>query len=85
MISCKRAAELISRSLDGRLPGWRRLVLGFHLGLCGKCRRFRRQSELLQRAGRLLRQRGPTGAALSEAARARIKQAIRQQGHGGPA
>ena len=89
MITCKRTAELISRSLDRPLGVWRRLLLGLHLAFCGRCRRFRRQSGLLQRAGRLVGRGDRTSAtaddALSEAARGRIKQALQRQAPGGPA
>jgi hypothetical protein len=88
MITCKRTAELISRSLDRPLGVWRRLLLGLHLAFCDRCSRFRRQSRLLQRAGRLLGQGDRTGATaddnLSEAARERIKQALRRQAPGRP-
>jgi hypothetical protein len=53
------------------------------------CRRFRRQSAILQRAGRLVGQAdkvtGTAAPSLSEAARERIKQTLAQEGHGGPA
>jgi hypothetical protein len=80
MTSCARAAELISRSLDVPLRWRERLALRFHLLVCAMCRRFRRQSLLLQEAGRI----AGSGAApvgepptLSEPARDRIKQALR--------
>ena len=89
MITCKRTAELVSRSLDEPLGLWRRLLLGLHLAFCGRCCRFRRQSRLLQRAGRLVGQGDPPGAAadavLTGAARERIKQALQGQAPGGPA
>jgi hypothetical protein len=87
MISCKRATELISLSLETRL-GWRqRLALRFHLGICSLCRRFRQQSRLLQQAGRdsdeALNQ-ADAGATLPESARERIKQALRERSASGP-
>ena len=42
-MTCRRAAELISRELDASLPLPRRAGLGFHTLLCGACRRFRHQ------------------------------------------
>ncbi len=80
MTSCEKAAELVSRSLDGPL-GWRgRLALAFHLILCAMCRRFRVQSYVIQRAGRIagsgddpLTGEGPV---LSGAARERILRAL---------
>jgi hypothetical protein len=89
MTTCKRVAELISRSLDEPLRVWPRLALGLHLCFCGRCRRFGRQADLVQRAGRLVGQADRPGAAadaaLSEVARERIKQALRDQAAGGPA
>jgi hypothetical protein len=86
MISCKRAAELISLSLETRLGWRRRLVLLLHLAVCGMCRRFRRQSRVLQQAGRVLGQAEPPpgvpAAGLSAAARERIKQVLREHGRG---
>lgn len=42
-MSCRRAAELITRALDGPLPLLPRLGLGLHTLLCRPCRRFRVQ------------------------------------------
>jgi hypothetical protein len=88
MISCKRAAELTSWSLDTPLSRWQRLAWGLHLCLCNMCRRYRRQSAVLQRAGRLAGLgdwvTATAAASLSEAVRERIKQALAQEGHGGP-
>jgi hypothetical protein len=77
MTSCKKAAELISLSWDGPL-GWRqRLALTFHLTLCDMCRRFRRHSWLVQTAGRDAADRAAADATLPEAARERIREALR--------
>jgi hypothetical protein len=87
MTSCKRAAELIARSLETPLTWRQRLALALHLGVCNMCRRFRRQMRLVQRAGRSL-DKGETTpgrdeVALPEEARDRIKRALREQGRGG--
>jgi hypothetical protein len=50
VITCRRAAELISRELDTPLPFHQRAGLGFHTRLCGACRRFRRQLEVVEEA-----------------------------------
>ena len=79
-ITCKRAAELTSQSLETSLSGWERLALGLHLGICGPCWRFRRQSALVQRAGRLMglgERADLVAASLPEAARERIKRLLR--------
>jgi hypothetical protein len=86
MIPCKRAAELISLSLETRLDWRQRLALLLHLGVCAMCRRFRRQSRLLQRAGQVVGRPEPLpgvpGEVLSAAARDRIKGALREHGRG---
>jgi hypothetical protein len=83
MKSCSRAAELISQSLETPL-GWRdRLALGVHLFLCGLCRRFHRQMEVVQRAGRVAEEHGGFSEALPEAARDRIRAALRVADEGG--
>jgi hypothetical protein len=88
MISCKRAAELTSWSLDTPLSRWQRFAWVVHLCLCSMCRRYRRQSAVIQHAGRFAGLAdwitGTSEACLSEAARARIKQALSQEGPGGP-
>jgi hypothetical protein len=85
MIPCKRAAELISLSLETPLTWRQRLALSFHLAFCSMCRRFLRQSRLVQQAGPDAdrRQEALGEAALSREARERIKRALRERG-GGP-
>ena len=84
MISCKRAAELISLSLETPLTWRQRLALAFHLAFCAMCRRFRRQSRLVQQAGpeagRPEQLPGREKTTLSEEARQRIKKALRDRG-----
>jgi DNA-directed RNA polymerase specialized sigma24 family protein len=86
MISCKRAAELISLSLETPLTWRQRLALSFHLFFCDMCRRFRRQSRLVQQAGpeagRPEQMPGREETALSEEARERIKRALRNSSGG---
>ena len=48
MITCKRATELISKSLDEPLTTGERLSLRLHLFLCEFCEQFRKQCELLR-------------------------------------
>jgi predicted anti-sigma-YlaC factor YlaD len=43
MPSCRRVAELVSQSLDEPLGGVDRLLLRFHLAMCGNCRNVERQ------------------------------------------
>ncbi len=46
--SCKDIAELISQSMDHRLPLRKRLSIRLHLSLCGLCRRYEKQLHLLR-------------------------------------
>jgi hypothetical protein len=87
MISCADAAELISRSLDTKLSWWQRLALRIHLYGCDLCRRFRRQSRMVDQAGRRLGQgenADDPGFRLSEEARERIRAAVAQANQDGP-
>ena len=82
MFNCKQAAEAISLSLDAKLTWRKRLYLRLHLWLCPMCQRFRSQVELLHRAfGRWAQSHQEVqsipDAGLSEAARERIKQTLR--------
>lgn len=67
---CRRATELISRSLDAPLPAVPRADLAVHTLFCGPCRRFRRQLNRLH--AECAAADPPGGAGLSPAARARI-------------
>ena len=83
MVSCKRAGELMSQSLETKLSPWQRLALGVHLYGCRWCRRFQRQLRLVEQACRMWARSDRTteavsGAALSGEARERIRQALRQ-------
>lgn len=74
MISCKRAAELISLSLDAPLSLGQRISLAAHMCICGMCRRFRRQSRIIQEVGKTVGE--PLGDSLSDEARDRIRRAL---------
>ena len=43
MLTCRRAVERLSQSLDARLPTIDRIALGGHMVICSSCRKFRRQ------------------------------------------
>ena len=49
MLSCHQATQLISESLDRKLPWPRRLALRLHLAMCAHCARAARQLHLLQK------------------------------------
>lgn len=75
MLTCRRATERISRSLDGPLPAGERIGLGVHFILCVHCRQFRRQVTTLDIALRAAVARPGASAEdvrLSDAARDRI-------------
>lgn len=89
MISCRRASELISLSLDRPLALRERLALGVHLCGCGMCRSYRRQAAFIQRVARAMLERvrrfAPAELELSPAAAARIARALEQgRGRSGP-
>ena len=78
-LTCKRAAALLSASMERALPLRERLLLRLHLRLCAACMRFKTQLLLLRRA--LRRADSPTdeAVALSPDARARITRALRDK------
>jgi hypothetical protein len=84
MISCKRAAELISLSQEAPLRWRQRLALVLHLCVCAMCRRFRRHARLLEQAGRAAPGPGASAdATLPPEVKERIKRALRDPGAGG--
>ena len=86
MISCRRASELISLSLDRPLSLGERLVLGLHLCGCGMCRIYRRQAAFLKRLAHTLRKSAHPlmEMDLPDAAATRIARTLaREQGHPG--
>ncbi len=75
---CRRAAEVITKSLDGPVPLRVRVALGVHTLFCSPCRRFRRQMARLQTAFRASASAVPLAGreGLSPAARERIAAAL---------
>lgn len=51
-MSCKQASRLISAGLDRPLTRMEQVRLSMHLVLCGNCRQFRLQMNLLRTAAR---------------------------------
>jgi hypothetical protein len=79
VITCRRAAELISGEQDDALPLLRRAALGFHTLLCRDCRRYRRQLGAVEKAAAEVLAGSRTGnrdAALSPEAKEHLKAAI---------
>jgi predicted anti-sigma-YlaC factor YlaD len=52
MDSCRDISALVSRAMDERLPPVARLRIRLHLLICGACRRFEAQVQLLRTAAR---------------------------------
>ncbi len=50
LFRCKDITELISQSMDTKLPLRIRLGIKFHLMICYLCRRYQKQLELIQKA-----------------------------------
>lgn len=86
MISCRKASELISLSMDRPLALRERLALGLHLCGCSMCRAYRRQAIIMRDMARALvarmRQLAPGALDLPPAAAARIRHALGQEGSG---
>ena len=77
--SCKKAACLISESMEHRLPLHKRLLLRLHTGMCSMCSNYAADLVTLRRASQQMRQRedsdrSATDESLTEEARQRIKQ-----------
>ncbi len=82
MLSCREISELVSQSLDRKLPLRQRLSVRFHLGMCRFCSGFRRQLLLLSKAATKEAERverdetSAESPCLSAEARERIQKAI---------
>lgn len=72
MISCKRAAERLSQSLDEPLTFRGRVLLRLHLAICSACRMVEGHLRLLRFGARCLPD-SENGATLPEDARKRIQ------------
>ena len=82
MMSCQQATRLMSARLDRRLSFRERVALAFHLGMCRLCRGF---SSELERLRDFARRYGSddqdNGSRLSDEARQRIEQRLREESH----
>lgn len=82
MLSCREVSELVSQSLERKLPLRQRLSMQLHLSMCRLCSGFRRQLLLLRQAASLEARRAerdppPDDAPhLSDDARRRIQEAL---------
>jgi uncharacterized membrane protein len=78
-LPCVEVAKLVSESLDRDLPLATRIALRLHLIGCSACRLYLKQSRRIREAMRSLAGRDPAeGPGLSDEARERIKQALRE-------
>ena len=78
-MTCRRAAELVSRELDLDLPFRQRLGMRLHLLYCNACRRFRRQLGIVDSAVAeflATADAGDSSATLLPSAKRRLKAAI---------
>ena len=80
-MSCRKATNLISLSMDRPLTRGERVSLRCHLVICGACRSYRRQLRALRYfvsryAERVDETLATTGQTLSADARARIRHVI---------
>ena len=77
--NCREMSRHSSRSLDARLPLFQRLGAGLHLMFCRFCRRYRRQLTWLRLAAQKSPDTHPAIPPLSDLARNRLKQSLREQ------
>jgi hypothetical protein len=79
--TCKEVARLTSEGRDHLLPLGMRLRLGFHRSFCQWCARYAKQLDLVHEASHLFPEHVDQvgGAALGDGAKARMKQALRDE------
>ena len=82
MLSCKDVTKLVSESMDRSLPLGQRIGVRLHLLICKFCARYERQLLLLRETAQRLAAMvdapgGSFGEPLSEEARERIRESIR--------
>ncbi|HKD82407.1 MAG TPA: zf-HC2 domain-containing protein [Candidatus Angelobacter sp.] len=74
---CDQLTALISNSMDRELAFGERLLLRFHLFICGRCRRYQEHLELIRcSARRRDREEVLIDACLSVESRSRMKQLL---------
>ncbi len=52
MFSCKEVTQLVSKSLDRKLPFYRRFLIRMHLYMCKYCFRFDKQLHIMRAISR---------------------------------
>lgn len=78
MSRCKEITKLISDATERKLSFWQRIDLRLHLILCGLCRRF--QANVLALRNFAASEAALEKTKLSKEAKARIRDAMQQQG-----
>ena len=78
MISCKKASQLASESLERQLSWWERLRLKFHCGMCHWCGGHAEDMEKVRNACRCKTSDSSPTEELSPEARERIMAIVRQ-------
>lgn len=81
LLSCKDFTELACKSHDHPLQGWERIFFIFHHTICTVCRRFHRQTKLIDTAAKGALKNSvenSTAISLSESAKARIAEKLRE-------
>lgn len=81
MPPCRHVSKLSSQEMDRRLSVRESLALRAHLAICSLCREYRRQLRLLRwviRRRYAAAQNAKTSEKLSDAARTRMKLALKQ-------
>ena len=81
MLSCKDVTKLLSESMDRSLPLGKRVGVRVHLLICRFCASYKRQLLLIREAARRIaameeKPGEPSGQALSEQAKDRIRKSI---------
>lgn len=82
MLVCRDVTRLVSESMDHSLPLGKRMGVRLHLLMCTFCARYERQLVLIRETVRRLvaaeeKPGGAPGETLSEEARERIKESLR--------
>jgi hypothetical protein len=52
LMNCRQVTQLVSQSMDAKLPLYRRLAVRFHLLYCVWCRRYVAQLKFLRKAAK---------------------------------
>lgn len=78
MPSCRDVSELVSQSMDQRLPLTKRMTIRLHVSMCSLCRRYEKQLRLLREGARHFAdpEENTAQSSLSPEAAERLKKAL---------